>query len=50
MLGAMQQNGLTKLFTGSDFVQDSVSMLLEKIPPSSDHEGDYTVSLAALNG
>jgi hypothetical protein len=50
MLGAMQQNGLPKLFFGSDFVRDSVSMLLEKIPPSRDHEGDFPVSLAALNG
>jgi hypothetical protein len=45
MLTSMQQN-----VVASDFVQGSVSMLLEKLPPSRDHEGDYKVSLAALNG
>jgi hypothetical protein len=50
MLATMQQNGVPKLFHGSDAVRESVSMLLEKIPPARDHEGDYTISLAALNG
>ncbi len=50
MLGAMQHNGLPKLFHRSDFIKDSVSMMLEKIPPTRDHEGDFKISLFALNG
>jgi hypothetical protein len=50
MLGAMQQNALPKLFRKSEFNKDSVSMMLEKIPPARDHEGDFKISLLALKG
>ena len=48
--GAMQQNGLPKLFRKSDFTKDSVSMMLEKIPPTKDHEGDFKITVFALKG
>ena len=47
MFGA---SGLPKLFRRSDFNKESVSMMLEKIPPTRDHEGDFKISLFALNG
>ncbi len=50
MLGAMQQNPLSKLFHRSEVVKDSVSMLLEKLPPARDHEGDHKISLVVSNG
>jgi hypothetical protein len=49
ILGNMQQNG-PKLFRRSQYNKDSVSMMLEKIPPTKDHEGDFRISLLALKG
>ena len=50
IFGAMKQNSIPKLFRRSEVVKDSVSMLLEKIPPTRDHEGDHKISLVAANG
>ena len=50
IFGTMQQNGLPKLFRRSDFNKDSVSMMLEKLPPTKEHEGDYQIYLFALKG
>ncbi len=50
ILGAMTQSSLPKLFRKSEVVKDSVSMLLEKIPPTRDHEGDHQISLVVANG
>jgi hypothetical protein len=50
ILSSMQQSGLPKLFRKSEFTKDSVSLMLEKIPPNRDHEGDFKISLFALKG